>query len=160
MADEQKALVGIVLGSKSDLTYAQETERVLAKLGVAHETRVLSAHRMPEATTEYARTAQDRGLRVIIAMAGLAAHLPGVIASHTTLPVIGVPLSGGVMGGLDALLSIVSMPGGVPVACVALDKPGARNAGILAAQILAGSDPATAGAVAELKRELAGGGTV
>ena len=109
---ETKALVGIVCGSKSDLPQVQEVERVLERLGVPCESRVLSAHRQPVETAEYARSAKDRGLKVLIAMAGLAAHLPGVLASHTSLPVLGVPLSGGVMGGLDALLSIVSMPGG------------------------------------------------
>lgn len=154
------AVVGVLLGSRSDLPYAQEAERVLEKFSVPSETRVLSAHRMPEATAEYARTARARGLRVIIAMAGLAAHLPGVVASHTTLPVLGVPLSGGVSGGLDAVLSIVSMPGGVPVGCLALDKHGARNAALLAVQILALSDPALQDRLSALKEELAGGGTL
>ncbi len=157
---ETKALVGIVCGSKSDLPQVQEVERVLERLGVPCESRVLSAHRQPVETAEYARSAKDRGLKVLIAMAGLAAHLPGVLASHTSLPVLGVPLSGGVMGGLDALLSIVSMPGGVPVGCLALDKAGARNAAVLAAQILALSDPVIDAAVAGLKAELARGGAV
>jgi phosphoribosylaminoimidazole carboxylase PurE protein len=154
------AAVGIVLGSKSDLPFAEEAGRVLERFGVIQETRVLSAHRMPEATVEYARSARERGLRVLIAMAGLAAHLPGVVASHTTLPVLGVPLSGGVGGGLDALLSIVSMPGGVPVGCLALDKHGARNAALLAVQILALADERLAAQLADFKRELAEGGSL
>lgn len=153
-------LVGIVCGSRSDRPFTQEVERVLGKLDIASETRVLSAHRMPMETVEYARTARERGLKVIIALAGLAAHLPGVVASHTTLPVLGVPLSGGVMGGLDALLSIVQMPGGVPVGCLALDNAGARNAAVLAAQILALSDPAIVARVEALKDDLARGGAV
>jgi 5-(carboxyamino)imidazole ribonucleotide mutase len=154
------AVVAIMLGSKSDLPFAQEAERVLGRFGVGFETVVLSAHRMPDATAEFARTARARGLRVIIAMAGLAAHLPGVVASHTTLPVLGVPLSGGVSGGLDALLSIVSMPGGVPVGCLALDKHGARNAALLAVQILATTDADLERRLQELKRELAAGGSL
>lgn len=154
------AVVGIMLGSKSDLPYAQEAERVLGRFGVGFETVVLSAHRMPEATAEFAKGARERGLKVIIAMAGLAAHLPGVVASHTTLPVLGVPLSGGVSGGLDALLSIVSMPGGVPVGCLALDKHGARNAALLAVQILSLADPELERSLQELKDELAAGGTL
>ena len=153
-------LVGIMLGSKTDLPFAQEAERVLAKFEVPTEMSILSAHRMPEATAEYARTARARGLKVIIAMAGLAAHLPGVVAAQTTLPVLGVPLSGGVSGGLDALLSIVSMPGGVPVGCLALDKHGARNAAVLAVEILALSDPALEVRLVALKAELAEGGSV
>lgn len=153
-------LVGIMCGSKSDHPFTDEAERVLKKLEIPCEVRVLSAHRMPVETADYARTARDRGLRVIIAMAGLAAHLPGVVASHTTLPVLGVPLSGGAMGGLDALLSIVQMPGGVPVGCLALDKPGARNAAVLAAEILGLSDPVIAARLVALKEELAKGGAV
>jgi 5-(carboxyamino)imidazole ribonucleotide mutase len=160
MTDSASPLVGILCGSKSDHPFTQEAERVLKKLEIPCEVRVLSAHRMPVETADYARTARERGLRVIIAMAGLAAHLPGVVASHTTLPVLGVPLSGGAMGGLDALLSIVQMPGGVPVGCLALDKPGARNAAVLAAQILGLSDPAVAARLVALKDELARGGVV
>lgn len=157
---ESNALVGIICGSKSDLPYVQEVERVLERLSVPCESRVLSAHRQPAETAAYAQGAKDRGIRVLVAMAGLAAHLPGVLASHTSLPVLGVPLSGGVMGGLDALLSIVSMPGGVPVGCLALDKAGARNAAVLAAQILALSDPKIETALGELKADLARGGAV
>ncbi len=153
-------LVGILCGSKSDLTFVEECARVLERLGVAAETRVLSAHRMPAATAEYARAARGRGLRVVICMAGLAAHLAGTVAAHTTLPVLGVPLSGGAMGGIDALLSTAMMPSGVPVGCLALDKHGARNAAVLAASILSLADPALAVRLEELKREMAGGATL
>ena len=152
--------VGILCGSTSDLPMTAEAERVLERFGIPWERQILSAHRMPLATVEYARTARERGLRVLIAMAGLAAHLPGVVAASTTLPVLGVPLSGGVVGGLDALLSVVQMPGGVPVGCLGLDKHGARNAALLAAEILALSDEGLAGKLEELKRELAAGGTL
>jgi 5-(carboxyamino)imidazole ribonucleotide mutase len=153
-------LVGIVCGSQSDLAVVAETQRVLDKLGVTWESRVLSAHRMPEATAAYAREAKGRGLQVLIGMAGLAAHLPGVLASQTTLPVLGVPLSGGVSGGMDALLSVAMMPAGVPVGCLALDKHGARNAAVLAASILALGDPDLATRLEGLKRDLAEGGAV
>jgi phosphoribosylaminoimidazole carboxylase PurE protein len=157
---DKAPLVGILCGSTSDQAIVQETERVLDKLGVRFESRVLSAHRQPEATADYARGAEQRGLKVLIALAGLAAHLAGVVASHTVLPVLGVPLSGGALGGMDALLSMAMMPAGVPVACLALDKHGARNAAILAASILALSDPGLAQRLVDLKRELAEGGTV
>ncbi|HHW54556.1 MAG: 5-(carboxyamino)imidazole ribonucleotide mutase [bacterium] len=133
-----KVRVGIVMGSDSDLPVMQEAAAVLAELGVGYEMQILSAHRVPEDTAIYAREAAGRGLQVIIAGAGLAAHLPGVIAAYTTLPVIGVPLQAGALGGLDALYAIVQMPPGVPVATVGIG--GARNAGILAAQILAVAD--------------------
>ncbi len=128
--------VGIVMGSKSDMDTMQAAARELEERSILHEVRVLSAHREPELVAEYARNAHMRGLRVIIAGAGISAALPGAIAAHTDLPVIGVPLSGRLTaaGGLDAILSIVQMPPGVPVACVGLDN--ARNAAVLAAQIL------------------------
>jgi len=157
---EKAPVVGIVCGSQSDLAVVAEAQRVLDKLGVTWESRVLSAHRMPEATADYARQAKERGLRVLIGMAGLAAHLPGVLASQTTLPVLGVPLSGGVSGGLDALLSIAMMPAGVPVGCLALDKHGARNAAVLAASILALGDAELSARLYQLKLELAAGGAV
>lgn len=128
--------VGIVMGSKSDMETMQQAARELEERGILHEVRVLSAHREPDLVAEYARNAHMRGLRVIIAGAGISAALPGAIAAHTDLPVIGVPLSGRLTaaGGLDAILSIVQMPPGVPVACVGLNN--ARNAAVLAAQIL------------------------
>jgi 5-(carboxyamino)imidazole ribonucleotide mutase len=129
--------VGIVMGSKSDMEPMQKAAEELHERGIMHELRVMSAHREPDVVAEYAKNAQMRGLRVIIAGAGISAALPGAVAAHTNLPVIGVPLSGrlSAAGGLDAILSIVQMPPGVPVACVGLDNP--RNAAILAAQILA-----------------------
>jgi phosphoribosylaminoimidazole carboxylase PurE protein len=131
-------LVGIVMGSKSDMAAMEKAGAELEERGIMHETRVMSAHRDPEKVADYARNARMRGLRVIIAGAGLAAALPGVVAAHTDLPVIGVPLTSrtSVGGGLDALLSIAQMPPGVPVACVGVDN--ARNAAVLAARMLAG----------------------
>jgi 5-(carboxyamino)imidazole ribonucleotide mutase len=133
-------LVGVVMGSDSDLPVVGQAAEALAELGVAHEVRVLSAHRTPLDMIEYGRTAAERGLRVIVAGAGGAAHLPGMLASVSALPVIGVPVRTAALSGLDSLLSIVQMPKGVPVATVAVD--GGRNAGLLAAQILALADPA------------------
>lgn len=128
--------VGIVMGSESDMETMEKAARELEQRGIAHELRVMSAHREPETVAEYAKSARMRGLRVIIAGAGISAALPGAVAAHTDIPVIGVPLSGRLTaaGGLDAILSIVQMPPGVPVACVGLDNP--RNAAILAAQII------------------------
>lgn len=136
-----KPVVGIVLGSDSDLPLAQETTKILEELGVPFEITIGSAHRTPDRVTEYASEANERGIRIIIAIAGLAAHLPGVIASKTLLPVIGVPVDGGPLNGVDALYSIVQMPGGIPVASMAIGRAGARNAGVFAAQILALTDP-------------------
>jgi len=135
---EVAPLVGIIMGSDSDLRVMQSASDVLTELGVQHEVRVISAHRTPEAMVDYARTAVVRGLRVIIAGAGGAAHLPGMTASMTTLPVIGVPVPLDHLSGLDSLLSIVQMPAGIPVATVAIGN--ARNAGLLAARILAIAD--------------------
>ena len=133
-------LVGIVMGSRSDLETMHGAERELETRGISYEVRVMSAHREPDTVADYSRTARLRGLRVIIAGAGLSAALPGVVAAHTDLPVIGVPLSSSLSaaGGLDAILSIVQMPPGVPVACVGLDN--ARNAAVLAARILGVAD--------------------
>lgn len=131
--------VGIIMGSDSDLDTMREAAKVCEEFGVGCEVRVLSAHRTPHDAAEYAGSAETRGLRVVIAGAGGAAHLAGVVAGHTTLPVIGVPIKSAALNGHDSLLSIVQMPAGVPVACVAID--GARNAGLLAMQILATADP-------------------
>ncbi len=142
----QKPLVAIVMGSDSDLPTMDEAARILGEFRVPYEMTISSAHRSPERTAEYARKAAGRGIEVIIAGAGGAAHLAGGMAAHTILPVIGVPMESGLMG-LDSLLSTVQMPAGVPVATVAIGRAGARNAGILAVQILAGKH-------GELKRSL------
>jgi len=150
-------VVGILVGSESDRERMQGAIDELEQRGLAHEFEVRSAHRQPDAVAEYARSARERGLRVLICGAGLAAALPGVAAAHTDLPVIGVPLrsSKSVLDGLDALLSIVQMPKGVPVATVAIGKWGAANAGLLAAQILAVGDPALAARIAAYRKRLA-----
>jgi 5-(carboxyamino)imidazole ribonucleotide mutase len=148
-------LVGIVLGSDSDLEAMQPCVATLKEFAVAYELRVISAHRTPNAAHEYATTAADRGLRVIIGAAGGAAHLPGVLASLTPLPVIGVPMPTSVMGGLDSLLSIVQMPGGIPVATVAVGKAGPVNAALLAAQILGTADAALRAKIVQYKARLA-----
>jgi phosphoribosylaminoimidazole carboxylase PurE protein len=145
--DTRPPLVGILMGSDSDLPVMQEAVAVLQAFGVPLEVHVASAHRTPDRVLRYARGAERRGLKVLIAGAGGAAHLAGVLAAHVTLPVIGVPMEGGSLGGLDALLSTVQMPGGIPVATVAIGKAGARNAGLLAVEILAVAVP-------ELKRKL------
>jgi phosphoribosylaminoimidazole carboxylase PurE protein len=131
-----KLLVSIVMGSDSDLDVMREAAKVLEDFGIAYEIDVTSAHRSPDRTGDFARKAASRGIRVIIAGAGGAAHLAGVIAAHTTLPVIGVPIPSTALNGLDSLLATVQMPAGIPVATVAIGKPGATNAGILAAQML------------------------
>ena len=135
-----KPFVAVLMGSESDLGVMRATFEVLDTLGVAWETRITSAHRTPDATHRYVKEAEQRGCAVFIAAAGLAAHLAGAVAGLTTRPVIGVPLEGGPLNGRDALLSTVQMPGGIPVACVAIGKAGAKNAGYLAAQILALAD--------------------
>ncbi|MFH5781757.1 5-(carboxyamino)imidazole ribonucleotide mutase [Heyndrickxia oleronia] len=131
-----KTKVGVIMGSISDWETMKYTCEILEELEIKYEKRVVSAHRTPDMMFEYAETARDRGLEVIIAGAGGAAHLPGMIAAKTTLPVIGVPIQSKALNGLDSLLSIVQMPGGVPVATVAIGKAGAQNSGLLAAQIL------------------------
>lgn len=133
-------LVGVIMGSSSDWDVMRHAAETLEEMGIAHERAIVSAHRTPDWMAEYARTARDRGLRVIIAGAGGAAHLPGMVASHTLLPVLGVPVESAALKGLDSLLSIVQMPGGVPVGTLAIGKAGAVNAGLLAAQILAVED--------------------
>ncbi len=132
----ERALVGIIMGSGSDWPTMKRTTDTLEALGVPYERHVISAHRTPARCAAYAETAQDRGLQVIIAAAGLAAHLPGVVAASTNLPVIGVPMSTSMMGGLDSLLSMVQMPKGIPVATVAVGSHGAVNAAVMAARIL------------------------
>ncbi|OGN94965.1 MAG: 5-(carboxyamino)imidazole ribonucleotide mutase [Chloroflexi bacterium RBG_13_51_18] len=129
-------LVGVVMGSKSDSEIMQAALDVLTNLNIAYEVNIISAHRTPEKAREYAQSAHQRGIEVIIAAAGMAAHLPGVLASWTTLPVIGVPMAFGELKGVDALYSIVQMPAGIPVACMAIGSPGAKNAAYLAAEIL------------------------
>lgn len=134
-------LVGIVIGSKSDYEYLAPAIELLTHLGVPYEAKVLSAHRTPDATLEYASRAEERGLMCIIAAAGGAAHLPGIIAAKTLVPVLGVPIPATALNGLDALLAIVQMPAGVPVGTLAIGKPGATNAAILAAQIIGTQRP-------------------
>jgi len=136
----EKILVGVLYGSVSDETVMADCMNTLDNLGIQYEVNVMSAHRTPEEVAEYSRTAAERGLKVLIAGAGLAAHLAGAVAANTKLPVIGVPLSAGPLGGLDALLSTVQMPPGVPVATVAIGKHGAKNAAWLAARIIALND--------------------
>jgi len=150
-----KPLVSIVMGSDSDLEVMREAAKALEEFGIAYEIDVTSAHRSPERTAEYARKAAARGIRVIIAGAGGAAHLAGVIAAHTTLPVIGVPIPSTSLNGLDSLLATVQMPAGIPVATVAIGEPGATNAGILAAQILGLSRTAVAKKLDAHKEKLA-----
>lgn len=151
----QEPLVGIVMGSDTDLPVMTDTAQTLKKFGVPFELEITSAHRSPARTSEYARSAIQRGLKVIIVGAGGASHLAGVIAAETTLPVIGVPMATTTLAGLDALLSTVQMPGGVPVACTAIGKPGAINAAIFAVEIIATSDPELAKKLAEYKEQLA-----
>lgn len=146
------AQVGIIMGSTSDWETMRHTADLLAELGVAHETRVVSAHRTPERLFDYARGAAGRGLKVIVAGAGGAAHLPGMAASLTSLPVLGVPVESKALKGMDSLLSIVQMPGGVPVATLAIGKAGAVNAALLAAQILALADAGLAERLAAWRR--------
>ncbi|MCG6872878.1 MAG: 5-(carboxyamino)imidazole ribonucleotide mutase [Gammaproteobacteria bacterium] len=150
-----KPFVAVLMGSDSDLPVMRNTLAVLDRLEIPYEVRITSAHRTPQATHDYVRDAEQRGCGVFIAAAGLAAHLAGTVAGLTTRPVIGVPMDGGPLGGQDALLSTVQMPGGVPVACVAIGKAGAKNAGYLAAQILALADDALAGRLREERTEQA-----
>jgi 5-(carboxyamino)imidazole ribonucleotide mutase len=142
MSDHPLPVVGVIMGSKSDWDTMTHADEILTALGVPHECRVVSAHRTPDLMVEYAKTAESRGLQVIIAGAGGAAHLPGMVAANTLVPVIGVPVQSKALNGLDSLLSIVQMPGGVPVATVAIGKAGATNAGLLAVAMLANHDAA------------------
>lgn len=138
---DKNPLVGIIMGSTSDWETMQPASEILGEFGVEHECRVVSAHRTPDWMNEYAKTAEDRGLQVIIAGAGGAAHLPGMVASQTVVPVLGVPVKSRALNGLDSLLSIVQMPGGVPVGTVAIGESGSKNAALLAIRILANSHP-------------------
>jgi 5-(carboxyamino)imidazole ribonucleotide mutase len=152
-----KPLVSIVMGSDNDLEIMSEAGKALEQFGVPYEIDICSAHRSPARTSQFSREAAGRGIRVIIAGAGGAAHLAGVIAAETTLPVIAVPIAATALQGFDALLALVQMPAGIPVATVAIGKPGATNAGILAAQILATGDAALASKLAAYKEKLARG---
>jgi len=147
-------VVGVIMGSDSDLSIMKETVSQLKALGVSCEVKVLSAHRTPDETARYARDAKKRGLKIIIAGAGAAAHLAGVVASHTILPVIGVPLEGSPLKGIDSLCSTVQMPAGVPVATMGIGKSGAKNAAILACEILALKDKKIEKRLMALKREM------
>lgn len=148
-ASTDKPDVGIIMGSTSDWDTMRHAAETLAALGVGHETRVVSAHRTPDRMTDYAKTAADRGLKVIIAGAGGAAHLPGMTAAMTTLPVFGVPVESKALSGMDSLLSIVQMPAGVPVGTLAIGKAGATNAALLAASVVALSDEKVSKALAD-----------
>jgi len=151
MTHEAKPLVGILMGSKSDWEVMEHASKTLDELGIAHDVRVLSAHRTPDQTLEYAATAAQRGLEVIIAAAGGAAHLAGVVAAKTALPVLGVPMESKSLKGLDSLLSMVQMPAGIPVATLAIGKPGAINAALFAAAILANKYPEVQKALAKFR---------
>ncbi len=146
--------IAILMGSKSDLEVMAEATRILEEFAVPHEMRVLSAHRTPKRTSEYAVEAEKRGLQVVIAGAGAAAHLAGVLAANTILPIIGVPIGSSSLNGLDALLATVQMPSGIPVATMAIGKAGARNAALLAIQILSRSDPALRRRLKEHRRKM------
>jgi len=155
MTRSDKPCVGILMGSDSDWPKIKPAAEALDEFGVGYEVRVMSAHRTPAAVADYASTAVQRGLKVVIAAAGGAAHLAGVVAAHTTLPVIGLPVPTPDLGGLDSLLSTVQMPGDVPVASMAVGMGGPRNAGLFAVQILATSDAELARRLVEFKRQLA-----
>lgn len=153
MTSANSPVVGVIMGSKSDWETMQHAAKVLEQFGVPHECEVVSAHRTPLRMTEYAQTAESRGLQIIIAGAGGAAHLPGMVASLTNLPVLGVPVQSKALSGLDSLLSIVQMPGGVPVATLAIGEAGAKNAGLLAVRILSNHDAALRGKLDAFHRE-------
>ena len=152
---EQQPLVGVIMGSKSDWETMKAAAETLAQFGVAHECRVVSAHRTPDLMVEYATSAADRGLQIIIAGAGGAAHLPGMVAGHTLLPVIGVPIQRRALNGLDSLLSIVQMPAGVPVATMAIGRAGATNAALLAVSILGAEQPHLRAALEQFRQQRA-----
>ena len=157
MANGQKLIVSIVMGSDSDWPVMKVCQETLEEFEIPHEVRVLSAHRAPEATAAFAREAQERGLQVLIAAAGMAAHLAGALAAHSALPVIGVPLASGALQGVDALLATVQMPPGIPVATVGIGVPGAKNAALLAVQILARADGQLANKFDQYKAKMAAG---
>jgi len=146
--------VSVIMGSDSDLETMKEATHLLKEFGIAHEVKILSAHRSPDMTSDFAKQAEGRGIKLIIAGAGGAAHLAGVVASHTTLPVIGVPMDTKALKGIDSLLSTVQMPSGIPVATVAIGKAGAKNAGILAVEILATNNPALRKKLKSFKKKL------
>lgn len=146
-------LVGIIMGSQSDWEIMKNASDILDELDVSRETKIVSAHRTPDRMVDYAKTARDRGLKVIIAGAGGAAHLPGMVASHTTLPVLGVPVESKALKGMDSLLSIVQMPGGIPVGTLAIGAAGAKNAGLLAAAILGTTDDKIAKALEDYRQK-------
>ncbi len=148
-----KALVGIIMGSRSDWQTMSAAAQMLEELGVPHEVRVVSAHRTPDLLFDYAATAQERGLEVIIAGAGGAAHLPGMVAAKSLLPVLGVPVESKALSGMDSLLSIVQMPKGIPVGTLAIGQAGAANAALLAASMLANHDPVLRQALADFRRQ-------
>ena len=150
---ETKPLVAVIMGSKSDWEVMRQADEMLTRFGVPHECRVLSAHRTPAATAEYVGQAESRGIEVVIAAAGGAAHLAGVCAAHTILPVLGVPMESASLKGLDSLLSTVQMPAGIPVGTLAIGAAGARNAALLAIAILAGSRPELRERLREFRRE-------
>ncbi len=153
MTQAGKVLVGVIMGSKSDWETMQHAHESLEKLGIAHECKIVSAHRTPDLMVEYAKSAEGRGIEVIIAGAGGAAHLPGMVAANTILPVLGVPVESAVLKGQDSLLSIVQMPGGIPVGTLAIGKAGATNAGLLAGAILANKYPDVKAKLAKLRKE-------
>ncbi|MCB1530099.1 MAG: 5-(carboxyamino)imidazole ribonucleotide mutase [Rhodospirillales bacterium] len=150
---DQNPQIGVIMGSRSDWETMKESHEILHELDIPHECRVVSAHRTPERMFDYARTARDRGIKVIIAGAGGAAHLPGMVASLTTLPVLGVPVKSKALKGMDSLLSIAQMPGGVPVGTLAIGKAGAKNAALLAVSILGTADEAIMMRLAEYREK-------
>ena len=151
---KEKPQVSVIMGSDSDLDVMKETMHLLRKFGIPYEVKILSAHRSPEMTSLFAKKAEKKGIKIIIAGAGQAAHLAGVVASHTILPVIGVPMETKALKGIDSLLSTVQMPSGIPVATLAIGKAGAKNAAILAAQILGINNPALRKKLKALKKKL------
>ena len=155
VSESAKPLVGVLMGSKSDWETMRHVSETLDKFGVASESRVLSAHRTPAETTDYVAKAAARGIEVLVAGAGGAAHLAGVAAAHTTLPVLGVPIESGSLKGMDSLLSTVQMPGGIPVATFAIGKPGAVNAALFAVAVLAGKRPELSRRLADFRAEQA-----